>query len=81
METDKACERTRVATLPPTRPRLTPLPFLALLTCAMSIAFSNTPQWSHWNSISPYTAFQTGSSSSGTDGMGGRSESGRSELP
>lgn len=51
------------------------------LTCAMSMAFSNTPQWSQLNSISPYTAFQAGSASSGTDGIGGRSAGGRSAEP
>ena len=31
--------------------------------CAMSMAFSKTPQWPHSNSISPYTGFHVGSSS------------------
>jgi hypothetical protein len=47
----------------------------------MSMAFSNTPQWSQLNSISPYTAFQAGSVSSGTCGMGGRSAAGRAGEP
>jgi hypothetical protein len=47
----------------------------------MSMAFSNTPQWPHSNSISPYTARHPGSSSSGMAGMGGRSSAGMDLEP
>ena len=49
--------------------------------CAMSMAFSKTPQCGQSNSMEPYTGRQEGSSSSGTKGMGGRSSAGRDLEP